>query len=234
MDYLSTHTGQNEALQAFFFEALSFARLAADYDSSTLFEVTKLGPHRNPCMCLRNLVPARFLAPRFSGAQSSVLFSATLAPHEFFRDILGLPPTCGYLDVQSPFQPEQLAVRLVRSISTRFKDRARSLAPIADLLARQYATQPGNYLVFLSSFEYLRKRRRTRCQRYPQIPTWHQRSGMTEPEREAFLARFVPDGAGVGFAVLGGAFAEGVDLPGSPPDRRVRSHPGITAGQCGQ
>ena len=72
-------------------------------------------------------------------------------------DILGLPQACGYLDVQSPFQPEQLAVKLVRSISTRFKDRTRSLAPIADLLARQFATQPGNYLAFLSSFEYLER-----------------------------------------------------------------------------
>jgi DNA excision repair protein ERCC-2 len=214
VDYLSTHAGQNEALQEFFFAALGFARLAADYDSSTLFEITRAGRNQSQ-MCLRNLVPGRFLAPRFSGAQASVLFSATLAPHEFFRDILGLPQTCAYLDVQSPFLPEQLAVRLVRSISTRFKDRARSLAPIADLLAQQYETQPGNYLVFLSSFEYLDSVASLVAARHPQIPTWHQRAGMTEPERDAFLSRFVPDGAGVGFAVLGGAFAEGVDLPGS-------------------
>jgi len=214
VDYLSTHAGQNEALQAFFFEALSFARLAADYDSSTLYEVTKQGPNQS-ILCLRNLVPARFLTSRFTGAQSAVLFSATLAPHEFFRDILGLPQTCGYLDVESPFQPEQLAVKLVRSISTRFKDRSRSLAPIADLLARQYAAQPGNYLAFLSSFDYLERVASLVAERYPQIPTWQQRSGMSEPEREAFLSRFVPEGAGVGFAVLGGAFAEGVDLPGS-------------------
>lgn len=38
---------------------------------------------------------------------------------------------------------------------------------------------------------------------------------MDEGAREAFLDRFVPDGKGVGFAVLGGAFGEGVDLPGS-------------------
>jgi DNA excision repair protein ERCC-2 len=38
---------------------------------------------------------------------------------------------------------------------------------------------------------------------------------MKEADREEFLARFEPDGRGVGFAVLGGAFAEGIDLPGS-------------------
>jgi Rad3-related DNA helicase len=38
---------------------------------------------------------------------------------------------------------------------------------------------------------------------------------MSEPERDAFLARFVEGGQGIGFAVLGGAFAEGIDLPGN-------------------
>jgi len=214
VDYLSSHAGQNEALQEFFFAALSFARLAADYDSSTLFELTRPGREQS-VLCLRNLVPGRFLAPRFAGAQSSVLFSATLAPHAFFRDILGLPQSCVSLDVPSPFQAEQLAVRLVRSISTRFKDRARSLGPIADLLVNQFRAQPGNYLVFLSSFEYLEAVAGLFTDRYPDIPTWRQHSGMSEPDRAAFLARFLPEGAGVGFAVLGGAFAEGVDLPGS-------------------
>jgi Rad3-related DNA helicase len=37
---------------------------------------------------------------------------------------------------------------------------------------------------------------------------------MTEAEREAFLARFTPESAGVALAVLGGSFAEGIDLPG--------------------
>ena len=38
---------------------------------------------------------------------------------------------------------------------------------------------------------------------------------MNEPERDAFLARFTPASEGIGFAVLGGAFGEGIDLPGA-------------------
>ena len=38
---------------------------------------------------------------------------------------------------------------------------------------------------------------------------------MIESEREAFLARFLVGGRGVGFAVLGGSFAEGIDLVGT-------------------
>jgi Rad3-related DNA helicase len=37
---------------------------------------------------------------------------------------------------------------------------------------------------------------------------------MTEAEQHAFLGRLVPGGRGVAFAVLGGSFAEGIDLPG--------------------
>jgi Rad3-related DNA helicase len=37
---------------------------------------------------------------------------------------------------------------------------------------------------------------------------------MEESARTAFLTRFTADSAGVGFAVLGGAFGEGIDLPG--------------------
>ncbi len=37
---------------------------------------------------------------------------------------------------------------------------------------------------------------------------------MEETARDAFLARFTPSSQGIGFAVLGGSFAEGIDLPG--------------------
>jgi Rad3-related DNA helicase len=38
---------------------------------------------------------------------------------------------------------------------------------------------------------------------------------MAESERNSFLARFECAGRGIGFAVLGGAFGEGIDLPGA-------------------
>ncbi len=219
VEHLYAVARPNETLQELFFTALSFSRLAAELDSSTLFEMQREGspvPTETDCtLALRNVVPGRFLAPRFAAAHAAVLFSATLAPSDFFRDILGLPSTAETLEVQSPFRAEQLRVRLVRSISTRFRHRARSLAPMADLLARQYAQQPGNYLVFLSSFEYLDRLVAQVKQRHPAIPTWKQHSAMTEPERHEFIARFAPEGRGVGFAVLGGAFAEGIDLPGT-------------------
>lgn len=214
LDLMSREPQPLRGLQEFFFAALSFARLAADFDSSTLFEVTR-GPGTGSRLCLRNLIPARFLAPRFAAAHAAVLFSATLSPHDFYRDVLGVGEQSEWLSVDSPFRPDQLRVRLVRSISTRLGHRRRSLRPLVDLIARQFDSAPGNYLVFVSSFEYLEQLAAALAAHHSRIPSWRQQAGMSEAARKEFLSGFVPDGRGVGFAVLGGAFAEGVDLPGT-------------------
>ena len=59
-------------------------------------------------LCLRNVIPRRFLTPRWTSAHAAVLFSATLSPPEFHLDMLGLPPESRRIDVQSPFKAEQL------------------------------------------------------------------------------------------------------------------------------
>jgi DNA excision repair protein ERCC-2 len=222
-DYWSAHPPRRTGeLQEVFFDAARFCRLAGAFDSGTLFEITKTDArgavprsHPHSVLCLRNILPRRFLAPRFAAAHAAILFSATLAPSDFYLDVLGLQQGTGKLDVGSPFDPKQLTVTLVPSISTRYRDRGRSLGPIAHLIAEQYSAQPGNYLAFFSSFDYMNAVAARLAARYPTIALWVQERQMGEPEREAFLARFVCDGRGVGFAVLGGAFAEGVDLPGS-------------------
>ncbi|WP_204314300.1 helicase C-terminal domain-containing protein, partial [Klebsiella aerogenes] len=66
-----------------------------------------------------------------------------------------------------------------------------------------------------SSFDYLDKAATRLALRHPELPQWRQARAMGDAARRAFLDRFVPGGQGIGFAVLGGAFAEGVDLPGT-------------------
>jgi DNA excision repair protein ERCC-2 len=204
------------ALQQFHFDVLAMLRLAEAFGSHSAFDVTVRPGLRGPeaLPCIRNLVPAPFLQPRFEAAHASVLFSATLSPPGFYQDMLGLPAETVWIDVASPFRPEQLAVRLVRNISTRWADRDRSLAPIADLIARHYASEPGNYLAFFSSFDYLRRVSTLLRERHPSLPVFEQSPSMPEAQRRAFLERFAPGGRGIGFAVLGGSFGEGIDLPG--------------------
>jgi len=219
LDHLAQDPAQAPAaLQRFYFDAVQFLQLADSFDAHSLFDVT-LTQHgkaarRSAVLCLRNVVPAPFLAPRFAGAHACVLFSATLHPWRFYADTLGLPGQTGWLDIAPPFRAEQLSVRVAAGISSRYAHREASLAPMAELIACQYRERPGNYLVFLSSFDYLARLLQVFRQASPDIPAWEQARAMDEAEREAFLARFVESGRGIGFAVLGGAFAEGVDLPG--------------------
>ncbi|MDF9620355.1 ATP-dependent DNA helicase [Pseudomonas entomophila] len=202
----------------FFFQALQFSRIAELFDEHFVFDISQRNVARGrrlATLCLRNVVPARLLGPRMSAARSVTLFSATLNPRRFYTDLLGMPADTAWLEVAAPFRAEQLEVRIVSEVSTRFQQRQASLAPIVELIAGQFQRQPGNYLAFFSSFEYLEQVARLLAERYPSLTQWRQAPGMDEAGREAFLARFVADGQGVGFAVLGGAFGEGVDLPGT-------------------
>ncbi|QQE81975.1 ATP-dependent DNA helicase [Pseudomonas putida] len=202
----------------FYFQALQFNRVAELFDEHFLFDVSlREGPRqrRLATLCLRNVTPAKLLGPRMQAARSVTLFSATLSPRHFYTDLLGMPPDTAWLEVAAPFRAEQLEVRIASQVSTRYHERRASLAPIVALIAEQYQRQPGNYLAFFSSFEYLQQVHALLTEQHPAIAAWAQAPGMDEAARQAFLARFAADGQGVGFAVLGGAFGEGVDLPGT-------------------
>jgi DNA excision repair protein ERCC-2 len=206
-------------LQQFYFDALQFTRLAESFGSHSLFDVTLQPPSgagrsTDALLCIRNVVPAPFLRPRFAAARSVALFSATLSPRDYHQDMLGLPDNCAWIDVASPFDAGQLSVQVVKSISTRYPHRERSAPPIVRLIADRYADAPGNYLAFFSSFDYLQLVASLFRQQHPDVPVWEQSRRMDEAERGAFLDRFAPGGRGIGFAVLGGSFAEGIDLRG--------------------
>ena len=220
-DHLADHpTTDDGPLLRFHFDALHFAKLLESFGEHSLFDITRdvrPGDARGrptARLCLRNIVPAPFLAPRFAAAHSTVLFSATLTPLCFYADTLGLPGDTAWIDVASPFNAEQLEVRLVAGVSTRFRHREDSLAPIAALMASQFRALPGNYLAFFSSFDYLERAASRFAADHPQVAVWQQSRGMDEAARAGFLARFAAGGQGIGFAVLGGSFAEGIDLPG--------------------
>jgi DNA excision repair protein ERCC-2 len=221
-DYLAENpTVVTPELQRFYFDALHFSRIAELFGEHSLFDITKVpgrGISRNnresSVLCIRNIIPAPFLKQRFAATRSTSLFSATLSPWHFYSDTLGLPENTAWVDVESPFKAEQLSVQIVSNISTRYQHREDSLSPIVDLMARQYESQPGNYLTFFSSFDYLQKVAMLFQSRYPEIPMWEQSRHMEEVAREQFLARFTPTSQGIGFAVLGGSFGEGIDLPG--------------------
>ncbi len=220
-DYLGEHaTGLDPTLQAVYFDAMHFCRLTELFGEHSLFDCTLLPAReggyggRASVLCVRNVLPGPFLAPRMLEARSCVLFSATLAPQRFYADTLGVPHKHVWIDVESPFRAEQLEVHLARHISTRYRDRYASRQALVDLLAEQYRERPGNYLAFFSSFDYLQQVTALLHAQHPDLPCWEQTRSMHETARNAFLERFTDTSSGIGFAVLGGAFSEGIDLPG--------------------
>jgi DNA excision repair protein ERCC-2 len=214
--------GADETWLRFYFDALHFLSLVEQFGDHSLCDATLSTPaavgakHAKPAMslCVRNVVPAPFLASRHAAARATIMFSGTLGPQRYYRDTLGLAPGAGWLDVEGPFKAEQLDVHVAAHVSTRWRDREDSIAPIVELIARQYDARPGNYMGFLSSFDYLRQVVASLRMQHPHVPIWTQEPGMDEAARDAFVARFRSAKRGVGFAVLGGAFAEGIDLVG--------------------
>jgi Rad3-related DNA helicase len=221
-------------LLAFHFALQRFVKLADSLGEHSLFEVqqdpstaadgvaaldTAAQAHAlgepSVTFTLRNVVPARFLRQRLKALHSVTLFSATLGPHRYAIDLLGLPEDTAWLDVPPVFPPENLRVRVARTVSTRYAHRTQSLDSLVDVIERQFDAHVGNYLAFFSSFEYLQRAAGRLALRRPDIPQWQQAPASDAAARQDFLQRFTVGGRGLGFAVLGGIFAEGVDLPGS-------------------
>lgn len=215
-------TEPDGALQTFYFDALHLQRMADLLDAHSMVDITQTSSSHHQraakpgdsVVCIRNVVPAPFLQPRLAAAHTSTLFSATLQPARYYADLLGLPDDHVWVDVDSPFAAHQLQVQVARHISTRYPHRAASLAPIAALMAQQFRERPGNYLAFFSSYDYLQQAAALFAQQHPDVPHWCQSRRMLEGEQREFLARFTDTSQGIAFAVLGGAFAEGIDLPG--------------------
>lgn len=219
-DYLAENPTYNESsLLSFYFDALQFATLAETFGLHSIFDISKSDSNvglfqQDSILTIRNVIPACFLASRFKTASSNTLFSATLSPDSFFNDMLGLPDGTQFLDVESPFDSKQLTVTVAQHISTKYRVRSQSLLPIVNLVANQYLDKPGNYIFFLSSFDYLNDIKNLFVDKYPNIEIRSQLRTMTESDKDQFINDFTLESKGIVFAVLGGSFGEAIDLPG--------------------
>lgn len=203
-----------EELLELYFDCLAFLRTAELYDARyvTLID-TAAGDVRVKLMCVD---PSFLLGKAFGRARGAVLFSATLTPLEYYKDVLGGREQDATLRLPSPFDAEKLRLLLCRSISTAYRDRSDSCGQVAAAIAATVRGRTGNYMVYFPSYAYLAQVHRLFSGQWPELDTLVQQQNMTEPERERFLAQFQaqPVRTLVGFAVMGGAFSEGVDLRG--------------------
>ena len=201
------------ALLELYFRLNSFVRTAELYDERY---VTLVRPGPAVALKLFCLDPSHLLREALARGRGAVFFSATLTPMDYYRRLLGGEESNPVMQLPSPFPPENLCVLVQERIRTQFKERANSLGAVAQAVGTLIAGRAGNYLVYFPSYQYLTTVLAEFQARYPAVPVLVQRPGMSEAEREAFLAAFAVEHGRTlaGFAVLGGIFGEGIDLVG--------------------
>ena len=140
--------------------------------------------------------------------------SATLSPPEYFRDLLGLQRVpVRQVGTELFFPPENRKVVVAPRVSTLYADRAQHADSTAELLSDCIDATPGNVAVYFPSFQMLDDIAGRlnvgdyRCLRQEQEMDDETRSQWMDLLR-------LDDSKTVLLAVLGGIFAEGVDLPG--------------------
>ncbi len=147
---------------------------------------------------------------------SSIFFSATLSPESYYQDILGGKKTDLTLKLESPFPRENLLTMTYSDISTRWKDRPASIEKITKLIGSVLVLKKGNYLVYFPSYQYLTDVAKQFSSQDENLELMIQTSKMKEAEKKAFIDAFTEENEKslLAMAVLGGSFAEGIDLVG--------------------
>ena len=159
--------------------------------------------------------PSGHLKRALSRVGGAALFSATLAPLEFYAAMLGADGEADTaLRLESPFPPENLFVARM-PVAVGMKDRERTLNAVCQVIHAMAEAKPGNYLACFPSYAYMTQAFRRYRILWPYDDVICQESRMPERARLAFIERFqpAPQKSLVAFIVLGGVFAEGVDLP---------------------
>ncbi len=203
-----------EDLVELYFDVLGFLRIAELYDDHYTTYAEKIGKDvRLKLFCID---PSEQIREALKRGTSATFFSATLTPLDYFRDILGGEEGDKLLMFESPFPRHNLQLLVADHIGTTYKQREHTYDQVAGAIAATTAQRPGNYLAFFPSYRYMEEVAECFVAAYPQVQILVQETGMSEPEREAFLAEFETERREtlVGFAVMGGIFGEGIDLVG--------------------
>lgn len=213
--WLRTHSG--DLLEVGVYQLISalkhFEVIGEYYDEHFLTFITTEGDER--VIRLICLDPSQILSNALARAHASVLFSATLTPPDYFADILGGGKGAVRVSLPSPFDPKNLCIVAVTSISTKFEDRSKAYKKLVSYIAAAVSGKRGNYIVYFPSYDFMENVLELFCEKYPLIETVIQKKGMKASDRDEFLNAFRADGKlRIGFCVLGGSFSEGVDLPG--------------------
>lgn len=203
-----------EEMLEVFFSVRGFLRTLEVYDDRYVTLVKKSNDDLK--LKLFCLDPSFQLTSTLKQSRATIFFSATLTPMNYFTQVLTGEETVYQSRFSSPFPRSNQCLLINDQISTKYHRRASSYEKLIDLISAVVKVKVGNYLVFFPSYQYMNQVHQLFCEQNSEIKVICQQSGMSEKDREVFLAEFTTEAVEtlVGFAVMGGIFGEGIDLVG--------------------
>ena len=204
-----------QELLGFYFLCSNYLRTADYFDTFYVSYFERQGKNdlKTKLFCLD---PAPMLAEPLDRSQSTVFFSATLLPIDYFMKLLTGGKDYPFRLFQSPFPVENVCLLIHNQISTNYAQRAESYTTIASTILTICSARAGNYLVYFPSYAYLTAVFEKLKEKIPEEQLLVQDRAMSESDRETFLSKFSEGNQEtlVGLAVMGGIFGEGIDLVG--------------------
>ena len=182
--------------------------------------------------------PSKNLQKCIDKSVSTIFFSATLLPINYYKRLLSTKEDNYAIYAQSTFDETQRLLAFGRDVSTKYTRRGPAeYEKIARYIRAAIRSKKGNYMVFFPSYKMMQDvydvfvrverecdtRNGVAVSDEPNIAEESleesltiimQHSNMNEAEREEFLQAFEQEDGGtlVAFCVMGGIFGEGIDL----------------------
>ena len=195
----------------FYLDVSHFMKILDISNSSYIFNVRQERHFYNiEMICLD---ASHYLKSINGRLNSSIFFSATLTPIDYYIDTLGGNlEKDAVLKLDSPFPKENFLLLVAPKVSVKYKNRETSYGQVKDYIKSFIAPKVGNYLIFLPSYEYLE--RLLPLIDFEDVDIYKQEKDMLEEEKISFLTNFKnnPTKTTLGFVIMGGSFSEGIDL----------------------
>ena len=168
------------------------------------------------CLHLYCVNPSVNLQECLERGKSTIIFSATLLPVNYYKNLLSSKKDNYAVYADSAFREEQRLLFIGRDVSSLYTRRTLGeFHRIALYIQQVLRAKKGNYLIFFPSYRFMEDVYEQFLAVNEQEADCMMQSGnMNEADREEFIQEFSnPRGKSLAaFCVLGGIFSEGIDL----------------------
>ena len=211
---ISNFPGRKD-LQEFYFNVRNFLNIMELVDEH--YQIyTQMEEDGRFMMKLFCVDPSANLQKCIDKGRSTIFFSATLLPIQYYKNLLSTQKDNYAIYAQSVFRKEQRLLVFGKDVSTKYTRRnTKEFQKIAEYIVKTVHCKKGNYMVFFPSYKLMNQVYEVFLELdggYAESAV--QENSMKESDREAFLQRFEKqyDTSFVAFCVMGGIFSEGIDL----------------------